>query len=315
MLRAIDVKTNKMVFASRDEVHLQSNYVCPCCGKEVRNVPATEKRPYFKHNKNEACEYYRYSSSDNTMSEWHSEWQEQFPIENTEKVISINGERRIADVCVGDTVVEFQHSSINEDVFFERSWFYLKNGYNLIWVFDTYNAYIDDRLDYYDISNHKIKWKWKNPRRALRYFSYLKQKYKNNFKLCIECNDLYNVTWSNDNFSRFVTDTRIDTSRFVKEIMARDWRIPNCKNYLICVDEKEGCFNGRTYHNYILLTEDETGYRDEVILRESNLKNVTINGSHITDGSYLHQCIYMEIKYLDTYDSYGKSYVKELNLI
>ena len=310
MFKAIDVKTNKMVFASKDEVYLQSNYICPCCGKEVRNVPAVEKRPYFRHNKNEACEYYRYSSSDNVMSEWHSEWQSCFPMEHTEKIVSIGEKKRVADVCIGNTIVEFQHSSISEDVFYERTNFYLKNDYSIVWVFDANKAFDEVRLDYYDICNHRMKWKWKNPIRALRHFNYFKEVYGDKFDIYIECEDFcYKVTWANDNFSRFVSYTRMNKPCFIYQMKDRGKYTLN-EFRLIDVTERQGVYKENHYHNYSLVIEDKTGYKENIILK--GLYDVLSDGVYCQAPERLNACVGKKIKHLITYNAYGKKYVKRL---
>lgn len=44
-------------------------------------------------------------------------------------------ETHIADICIGNYVIEVQHSSMDLDTFNERTVFYTELGYKLIWIF------------------------------------------------------------------------------------------------------------------------------------------------------------------------------------
>ncbi len=75
------------------------------------------------------------------MSEWHRTWQERFPDECQERIVSADGQKHIADVLVNNTVIEFQHSKLSVSDFQKRNEFYTSAGYNIVWVFDMSEAY------------------------------------------------------------------------------------------------------------------------------------------------------------------------------
>ena len=69
------------------------------------------------------------------MSEWHYQWQNQFPLINQENVFTLNGRTHRADVFINKTVIEFQHSPISKNEFEDRNRFYNGLGFYVIWIF------------------------------------------------------------------------------------------------------------------------------------------------------------------------------------
>lgn len=120
---------------SIDEIVPSECYICPVCRKPVmvKAINSNSVRTHFAHRKNVRC----IDSWKSDMSEWHFEWQSQFPIENREVVVENNGIIHRADVLINNTVIEFQHSVISSDEFEERNNFYKGCGYRVIWLFDV----------------------------------------------------------------------------------------------------------------------------------------------------------------------------------
>ena len=149
-------------------------YYCRCCDERVSYVSGDlsykyGKSPHFRHFPNCVCsDTWRYYDK----TQWHRDWQDCFPIEKQEVILESEGKKHIADVLIEDhkTVIEFQHSYISPEEFFDRNSFYNSFGYKVIWVFDV--------QDYY--SNGKIGKKergfeslieglyWDNPIKCLR---------------------------------------------------------------------------------------------------------------------------------------------------
>lgn len=108
-------------------------YYCPLCKGEVFQKRGEIRRHHFAHKVGaENCDGWHYD-----MSDWHSDWQNQFPRECQEIVIRNEGEFHRADVLIGNVVIEFQHSSLGSDEFEERNRYYNNLGYLVIWLFDT----------------------------------------------------------------------------------------------------------------------------------------------------------------------------------
>uniref|UniRef100_A0A6C0LZW8 Competence protein CoiA nuclease-like domain-containing protein n=1 Tax=viral metagenome TaxID=1070528 RepID=A0A6C0LZW8_9ZZZZ len=81
------------------------------------------------------------------MSEWHYSWQTHFKDECLETRFSINGKIHIADIYISlrNTVIEIQHSPMDENTMLEREEFYANQvKAHLVWVFDYTKVTIRD---------------------------------------------------------------------------------------------------------------------------------------------------------------------------
>ena len=110
------------------------SYFCDLCGKKLILKKKGENRvPHFAHPHGSDCADW------GDMSEWHLDWQAQFPMHTREVVLEKDGERHRADVCLQERrlVIEFQHSPIPQEDFERRCLFYTGCGYQLVWVFDA----------------------------------------------------------------------------------------------------------------------------------------------------------------------------------
>ena len=135
-------------------------YFCPICG-ELLIIRATDSlavRRHFAHKRGTVC----LDDWNHDMSEWHLAWQQQFPEQNTEVVIEKDGIKHRADVCINNTVIEFQHSPITAQEIAERNIFYLGCGYKMVWVFDATDKiknYFDDSIDPMKCQEDDLCWK------------------------------------------------------------------------------------------------------------------------------------------------------------
>ena len=100
------------------------------------------------------------------MSEWHCEWQERFPKECRECVVSNGVEKHIADVLINNTVIEFQHSRISVEEFRERNEFYTSIGYKVIWVFDLVDYVLSGVIRSERVGGSK--WYWRSAPKFFR---------------------------------------------------------------------------------------------------------------------------------------------------
>ena len=110
---------------------------CPVCGEQVTHRLGTIRRPHFAHKQDTDCYFGR---DKDYKSEWHIRMQEYFPPETREIKFKDEetGEIHIADVFLkeSNTVLEFQHSPIEEKEFFDRTNFHLRNNRRIVWLFD-----------------------------------------------------------------------------------------------------------------------------------------------------------------------------------
>lgn len=78
---------------------------------------------------------------------WHTDWQEAFPIHAREVSFhQCDGSLRIADVAVGNLVVEFQHSGISYEEIASRTVFHRAAGRDVWWVFDRRDKDISELI-------------------------------------------------------------------------------------------------------------------------------------------------------------------------
>lgn len=215
-------------------VNKNDEYFCPICGQQVILKKGKINVAHFSHKNLKECDDF---SSD--MSEWHIKWQEKFPEENREVIIShtftaqdtfvkqygleVGHEyKHRADICIGKYVIEFQHSSITKEEFMKRNYFYAQAWYKVIWIFDFINEYLSGKMKCYGEWNRSNdnggKYKWNNPPKFLSSISPQRNKIIKIFFQTIEENPtvdyLSKVTWAIENgihsdYKRFFTSYKI----------------------------------------------------------------------------------------------------------
>ncbi len=142
----------------------QEKYFCPLCGEELILRKGEIRAHHFAHKANTQCnDGWHYD-----MSEWHSNWQDKFPVETQEVVKRHDGKKHRADVLIESikTVIEFQHSPLSPDEFEDRNAFYNELGYRVVWLFDVIEQYEDKIIDEQKFKNNI--YIWKRPRNTLR---------------------------------------------------------------------------------------------------------------------------------------------------
>lgn len=165
--------TGKRIHAS--EAIKEKEYFCPLCDSKVIPRQGEINIEHFAHLK-KCDDNWHYD-----MSEWHLEWQKQFPKNNREVVMEYNGEKHRADVLACGYVIEFQHSPITAEEFNERNRFYLSCGKKVIWIFDVIDEFENGLIECYDEwhrnKDNGGKFRWKYSKRFLQNF--LPQRDKN----------------------------------------------------------------------------------------------------------------------------------------
>ena len=137
-----------------------TQYYCPICKKPliIRASESLAVKTHFTHKRGTIC----YDDWSHDMSEWHLSWQRQFPEQYREVVIDKNGIKHRADVCINNTVIEFQHSPITGEEIAKRNAFYLSCGYQVVWVFDATDKiknWIEDTIDPIKCREDDLCWK------------------------------------------------------------------------------------------------------------------------------------------------------------
>jgi len=154
MRYALD-ETNEQIDAY--EADKTTSYHCPICSGAVVPRQGECNSWHFAHVN--ACE----DDWSYDMSEWHMEWQNKFPLENRENIITYKGQKHRADIKIGKYIIEFQHSKITAAEFNERNNFYTKAGFKVIWLFDVNELDSEGRI----VNDDGDKYCWKNPYRFI----------------------------------------------------------------------------------------------------------------------------------------------------
>ena len=98
-------------------------FFCPVCLEKMFVKAGTKRARHFSHFPN--CECNDSWNGQYDMSDWHYEWQNQFPAENQEVVVQCDDVRHRADVITDRTVLEFQHSPLSSGKFNDRNVYWI----------------------------------------------------------------------------------------------------------------------------------------------------------------------------------------------
>ena len=194
------------------------NYYCPICKSKLISKKGLIKQHHFAHVNSCNCDYW-YSG----MSEWHRVWQERLKKEYQEVIIKIGRELHIADVFIGNTIVEFQHSSITEYELVRRTRFYRLDNKNVKWVFDVRDSYKEEKIYWYKKSFNGEMYKWDYPKNTI-----LGAHDRNSdIYLQVEDNLILEIIWiSEDKYKekeslKYFVANEISSNFFVDVIMSR----------------------------------------------------------------------------------------------
>ncbi len=305
MIKAIDENGKSVLISNaiRGKV-----YYCPACNYPLEQRKG-EERQYFAHHrtgvnkdKHICCDSWNYD-----MSDWHINWQERFPEQCIEKIISYDNQKHRADVAINDLIIEFQHSNISYFDFHSRNQFYQNCGYSVIWVFDIRQDVHEKRV--YHEDGNKFTWSHAN-----KMFQSLDLK-KENITLYFQFTDgeddycLERITGGYRNFSIFYTDTQnslsiaefVDLAKKEKSPLAQN---NNKRTKQIHPDINDGKSIPELWNpNYlsfvvINLTNGEEIYipcKDDKLQRQYNNPQGPIFGKKTAknpDGSYCYSNLY-----------------------
>lgn len=141
-------------------------FFCPVCLEKMFVKSGTERARHFSHFPN--CECNDIWNGQYDMSDWHYEWQNQFPSENQEVVVQCDDIRHRADVLTDRTVVEFQHSPLSSGKFNDRNVFYHGNiGYKVVWLYDMQKDYEQELIT----ESTENQFAWSKPRSTFRKYN------------------------------------------------------------------------------------------------------------------------------------------------
>ena len=132
-------------------------YFCPNCNNKLILKTGDINAHHFAHQKKSDCD-----DPWSEMSEWHLNWQREFPIECREAKL----EHHRADVKLNNTIIEFQKSPLSSSEWIVRMDFYSANN-NLIFLVDLRDKYIRAKKSYYYNLELMSEYYWPTPSRSI----------------------------------------------------------------------------------------------------------------------------------------------------
>lgn len=144
-----NISSNKYIHISECIQH-KNKYIGVCnfyCRNqhELVFVNGKKNKPHFRHKNTNDLDF------SNPMTEWHCEWQSNFPITEVEfkKICEKQIKNRRADILLDDNnIIEIQHSLITKDEVENRINDYKFHNKNIIWVIDGNEGIIITELTY-----------------------------------------------------------------------------------------------------------------------------------------------------------------------
>lgn len=212
MLIALDENHNRIFI---DDTITKRDYYCPSCGAPLIQRKGEVRQHHFSHQPSYLCTDSWEREYD--MSAWHFEWQSRFPKNNQEVLLKWGETRHRADILIGRTVVEFQHSSLSITQFNNRNNFYQSLGYKVIWVFDQIDAYMNGQLIRTDGEEGR-SYQWTHPRKTFNNFDFLGGQVELFFQIRDNEEDCLAkiVDVSPEGFERFKTSKRFSKEEFMQ---------------------------------------------------------------------------------------------------
>lgn len=218
VLFAIDINNDRVIasLAGRNQ-----EYRCPYCLERVTLKSGLIKRAHFSHKSDTKCEYAK-----NSKTEWHYNWQEIFGLDNAEIMLTSCGYKYIADIKIGDTIVEFQHSHISSIDIGMRSYFYKLDNKKLYWIFDCQKSWENKNIRKKRVRK-KLNWvfEWERPHNEIR------EAYYNSHDVFLQLNEnnFVRLTWLGERWSRSLREKVPTLHNFAGDLMSKEQVI----NYII----------------------------------------------------------------------------------
>lgn len=228
MLFAFDCNDNRIHI---DDTQSNSEYYCPYCGEVLATRKGDIRSHHFAHRPHSVCSDSwagQSSSQGYDMSDWHNEWQEKFPKENQEIKITLGKISHRADVLIGRTVIEFQHSVLSSSAFDNRNNFYFNSGDKVIWLFDLTEYFSSGAIVYSDTNSNGMEFLWNNPKKAFNSYD-VKSGCIELFFQCAEGDEkcILRVTdISGSGFERFYSDKLMSKNGFLEYVGLKDGICP-----------------------------------------------------------------------------------------
>ena len=168
MFYALDDNNVRICIDNADKQH---KYHCPCCDYSVIVKQGKVNAWHFAHRPGSQCD-----AAYSEKTEWHRNWQEQFPEECREVVVEdITGYKRIADVKINGSTFEFQTGSIPKEIFDARNKHHYRASGRVCWIFNCIKKEISATTHAIGLDgepNGNFWYSWSHPNRLLAKYKY-----------------------------------------------------------------------------------------------------------------------------------------------
>ena len=227
MIVALDENQHRVLASKADR---KQSYFCQECGDRLSLRQGEIRRPHFAHKKSTSCE-----SAHRNKTDWHYDWQELFGLDNAERAIQTAGIKHIADILIGDTVIEFQHSRISEKDICERNEFYRLHNLRTIWVFDCRKDCENGELFAYE-RRPEFNWlfEWRKPIKSARTALWDSVVF-----LQLSDNCLIEITWFPSGMNKTTQDYWCSLNKFAANIMDKKHAVAKIKSWIDSSAEPE----------------------------------------------------------------------------
>ncbi|MGB4661755.1 MAG: competence protein CoiA family protein [Mobilitalea sp.] len=234
MYIAIDQDNNRVYI---DDAILGRDYFCPACTERLSMRCGEKRHHYFAHFPGSICMDSWDGQYD--MSDWHRDWQNLFPTKNQEVLVQLGEIKHRADVLIGKTIIEFQHSPMSTETFNKRNAFYHDLGYKVVWVFDLVEECEESKITQ-DTDAEGIVLEWKRPRNTFNWYDIKNgqielflQLHEEGEKCLIKVYDT-----AAEGFSRFTASGWYSKEDFLEYFQCSDGKCPEPVHNDITVNEE-----------------------------------------------------------------------------
>lgn len=201
-----------------DDTHSNQAYFCPYCGTELITRKGDIRRHHFAHRTLQRCKDSWVRDKKYDESDWHYDWQNEFPANNREIKLELGQVKHRADVIIDHTVIEFQHSLLSESDFNERNSFYFNLGYKVIWLFDLSDLYGSKRISF-TAAETGLVHAWRNPKKCFNAYDVEAGAVELFFQISSYDKSIVRVTHvSADGFEKFNTTFLMRKAEFLDHV-------------------------------------------------------------------------------------------------
>ena len=206
-------KTKDGARVCADSATKGTEYFCPTCSKPLVLKQGRVLLPHFAHFPHQPCT----DSWSYDESTWQQSWQNKFPANTQEVIVSHSAQTHRADIIAGDNVFLFQETAITAKFFREKTKYFQQNGkMDVFWIINVQED-IDAGILRVSRKDRNMMF-WDHPPKFLQKVD-LKTDKKLHIVLDMGNGQLRKVEWiaPESNFERFIVDSNYTPDLLTEE--------------------------------------------------------------------------------------------------